>query len=67
MDQTETGAKVHRRGSDIMDEIAKDAARRDIGGNQLFGSPKGTKREGSAAHGFLTKYANESAPEVGVI
>ncbi|KAK6359474.1 hypothetical protein TWF696_000630 [Orbilia brochopaga] len=62
MDSTDTGASMRRRGSDILDEVAKEAARRDIGGNQLFGSPKGTGREGSAGNAFLTKYANESAP-----
>ncbi|KAF3933372.1 hypothetical protein ABW19_dt0205231 [Dactylella cylindrospora] len=61
MDSTETGAKVHRRGSEIMEEIQKEARRREIGGSQLFGSPKGAK-EGMAGNGFLTKYANESAP-----
>ncbi|KAJ6260309.1 hypothetical protein Dda_4534 [Drechslerella dactyloides] len=57
-----TQTKAQRRGSDILDEVAKEAARRDIGGPQLFGSPKGTNREGTAGNGFLTKYANESAP-----
>jgi len=62
MDSTQTGAKAHSRGSEIMDDINKETMRKDIGGSQLFGSPKGSKVEGSAGQGFLTKYANESAP-----
>ncbi|KAF3175681.1 hypothetical protein TWF106_009031 [Orbilia oligospora] len=62
MDSTETGAKVHRRGSEILEEVKKEAIRREIGGSQLFGSPRAAKREATAANSFLTKYANESAP-----
>ncbi|KAK6360400.1 hypothetical protein TWF730_006542 [Orbilia blumenaviensis] len=62
MDSTETGAKVHRRGSEILEEVKKEAIRREIGGSQLFGSPKGAKKEATVANSFLTKYANESAP-----
>ncbi|KAK6500691.1 hypothetical protein TWF506_003456 [Arthrobotrys conoides] len=62
MDSTETGAKVHRRGSEILEEVKKEAIRKEIGGSQLFGSPKGAKREATVANSFLTKYANESAP-----
>ncbi|KAK6528228.1 hypothetical protein TWF281_009476 [Arthrobotrys megalospora] len=62
IESTETGAKVQRRGSEILEEVKKEAIRREIGGSQLFGSPKGTKRESTAANSFLTKYANESAP-----
>ncbi|KAK6504894.1 hypothetical protein TWF481_006828 [Arthrobotrys musiformis] len=62
MDSTDTGAKVHRRGSEILEEVKKEAIRREIGGSQLFGSPPGAKREATAANSFLTKYANESAP-----
>ncbi|EWC47664.1 hypothetical protein DRE_03284 [Drechslerella stenobrocha 248] len=62
IDSTSSGRAAHRRGSDILDEVNKAAARRAIGGSQLFDSPVGTNRESTAANGFLTKYANESAP-----
>ncbi|EPS45260.1 hypothetical protein H072_747 [Dactylellina haptotyla CBS 200.50] len=62
MESTDTGAKMQRRGSDVLEEVKREMKMKEIGGNQLFGSPKGTKREGMAGNGFLTKYANESAP-----
>ena len=62
MDSTEIGAKARRRGSEILEEVKKEEMRREIGGSQLFGSPRAAKREITAANSFLTKYANESAP-----
>ncbi|KAK6345430.1 hypothetical protein TWF718_007346 [Orbilia javanica] len=62
MDPAENGSKPQRRGSEILEEVKKEAIRREIGGSQLFGSPKAARREATAANSFLTKYANESAP-----
>ncbi|KAF3905720.1 hypothetical protein AA313_de0201507 [Arthrobotrys entomopaga] len=62
MESTETGAKVQRRGSEVLEEVKKEMRMKGIGGNQLFGSPNGSNREGMAGNSFLTKYANESAP-----
>ncbi|KAF3911408.1 hypothetical protein ABW20_dc0103050 [Dactylellina cionopaga] len=62
MDSTEMGSKARRRGSEILEEVKREAMRKEIGGSQLFGSPKGSRKEGMAGNSFLTKYANESAP-----
>ncbi|KAK6535276.1 hypothetical protein TWF694_001744 [Orbilia ellipsospora] len=62
MDSTDTGAKMQRRGSEVLEEVKKEMRMKGIGGSQLFGSPKGTHKEGMAGNSFLTKYANESAP-----
>lgn len=53
---------MHASGSRVMEAIDRQTQGKEIGGNQLFGEPKGVGREGVAGNSFLSKYANESAP-----
>jgi hypothetical protein len=48
-------------GGNIVNSIKQMTGQREIGGNQLFGPPKGAP-EGQAGHGFLNKYTGETAP-----
>jgi len=49
-------------GGSIMNALGGGGSTGGIGGNQLFGQPKGSEPEGTAANSLLTKYANETAP-----